>query len=658
MGDPKEDNAGLTEELKAAHERLAAPEKAEAMHRAVFEDSLEAMSITQDGRVVDVNPAWLRLHGFERKDEVLGMEILDVLHPEDRDMLQRRRSMRSDERERVFQVRDVRRDGSVIHVEVYSSEIQVDGRSAILATLRDITERKHAEEALRGSEERYRRITEAVTDYIYTVRVESGRAIETVHGPACEAVTGYNAEEFACDPFLWIQMVPVEDRDIVREQAARILSGGDPEPIEHRIVRNDGEVRWVRNTPVPCCDVDGRLASYDGLVRDITERKRLERELRRAQRMESIGTLAGGVAHNFNNILGIILGNTELLKMSLGGSHEAVEFLDKISVATERAAGLAQQLLSVARRQSVYKSVTNPVALVDGVLQAIRLMLDSNIHIDQHVSDTVPMIVASPAEMEQVLMNLLVNARDAMPRGGRIGVEVKAVDLSPEFCDAQENMTPGRYVCISVSDTGTGMDAEMLSQIFDPFFTTKEPGEGTGLGLATAYGAVVNHGGCIEVDSELGKGTTFRIHLPAAEGDAVAPSSPSSIDQTLRSGSETLLVVDDEESILGIARRCLEGLGYSVLTAGDGATAVKIYREEGARISLVLLDYMMPEMLGEDVYHELKRIDPAVKVVVASGYEEGGRVKPLLDAGVGRFVHKPYRLVELAQAVRAVLDET
>ena len=342
------------------------------------------------------------------------------------------------------------------------------------------------------------------------------------------------------------------------------------------------------------------------------------------------------------------------LKMTLQDSTDVAGFVETIANSTERAASLAHQLLSVAKQGAGDRTAVRTAALIEGVAQTMSVMLDSNMQIEWRVADGVPDIVANRSDIEQVLMNICLNARDAMPKGGRIAIEVAAAALPPEFCEGRENMRPGRHVCIAISDTGTGMEEKTVAQIFDPFFTTKEQGKGTGLGLATAYGAVVSHGGCIDVETEPGRGSLFRVYLPAApdvetKGDAPTPDG-------LSRGSETVLLVDDENDMVAVGRRILENLGYTVLTASNGQEAVARYREAHNRVDLVLLDYMMPELDGEDAYLEMKRIDPDLKALVASGYQDDAKIQRILQSGADGFVHKPFRAAELSRLLRKVLD--
>ena len=670
----------------------------------------------------------------------------------------------------------------VMHLNARRVYREMNETHFILLAIEDVTDRKRAEEALRESEERYRRITGAITDYIFTVRVENGHPVGTVHGPACKAVTGYTSEEFSSDPFLWIRMVHEEDRDVVREQASRILSGHDLQPIEHRITRKDGNVRWVNNTPVPHYGVQGNLISYDGLIRDITERRRveealkesearhrtvleanpdpvvvynmegrliycnpaftrvfgwtleerlgqkmdlfvpeanwpetkimiekvlagesfsgvetqrytkdgnvipvnisaaiyrdgdgrpvgsvinlrdisdrkkLEAQLLQAQKMEAIGTLAGGVAHDFNNLLQIVRGFTQLLLH--GKDHTAPEYgaLQKILHASERGAELTRQLLTYSRK---VESKRRPVDLNLEVHEVRRLLersIPKLIEIELHLADKLRTVFADPVQLEQMLMNLALNAKDAMADRGKIVIQTENVTLDEKYCRTHLEARPGDYALITFSDTGHGMDKETLRHAFEPFFSTKEVGKGTGLGLAMVYGIVKNHDGYIMCESEPGLGTTFRIYLPAIE-EEVENVEPTEVRSFSEGGTGKILLVDDEELDRKLGIDLLGQTGHTVLTAVDGETALQIYRKEQSRIDLVILDLTMPGMGGWKCLEDLLKINPKVRVLVTSGHSADAPMKEAIEAGARGYLSKPYDIHRMLKVVREVLNE-
>jgi PAS domain S-box-containing protein len=522
-----------------------------------------------------------------------------------------------------------------------------------------IAERKRVEEAVRESEERYRRITEAVTDYIFTVRIEDGHPVETVHGPACVAVTGYTPEDFASDPFLWIRMVHEADRQSVQKQAGGVLSRQDVPPIEHRILRKDGVIRWVTNTLVPNYDTQGNLLSYDGLIRDIHERKeaeearaKLEVQLSHAQKMEAIGTLSGGIAHDFNNLLMGIQGNISLMLMDIDSTHPYYERLKKIENQVQSGARLTSHLLGYARKGRYQIKPINLNQLVKELSVTFgRTRKQISIHLG--LAADLLAVEADQGQIEQVVLNLYVNAADAMPGGGDLILKTMNVthkDMKGKLYDPK----PGNYVLLMVSDTGTGMDEKDMKRIFDPFFTTKEMGRGTGLGLASAYGIIKGHGGYIDVESKKGHGTTFNIYLPATEKKV--ERTVKAAEQIIE-GTGTILLVDDEAMVLDVGVMLLERLGYTVLQAKGGREAVGVYKQNQDKIDIVILDMIMPDMGGGETYDKMKVINPNVKVLLSSGYSIDGQAKEILARGCDGFIQKPFTMKDLTQSIREILGK-
>ncbi len=520
-----------------------------------------------------------------------------------------------------------------------------------------------AQEALRQGEGRYKRITQAVTDYIYTVTVQDGQPVETIHAPACEAVTGYTTEDFDNDPYLWIKMVHKDDREAVDEQAARIHSGEAVGPLEHRIIRNDGETRWVKNTPVPDYDSDGRLLSYDGLIQDITERKmaeeekrQLETQFQQAQRIEAIGTLAGGIAHDFNNLLMGIQGNVSLMRFDMDSDHPHYDMLKTIEGQVRSGATLTRQLLGYARKGQYEVKLINLNEVVEQSSQAFA-RTRKQITIHRELAEDLFVIEADQGQIQQIMLNLYVNASDAMPGGGDLTIKTTNV-TDQDMKDKPYDAKPDNYVLLTVTDTGSGMDKETQDRIFDPFFTTKDmaSGRGIGLGLASAYGIVKAHAGYIDVESEKGKGTTFSIYLPAT--DRRVEKQAVDVAEQIIKGTGTVLIVDDEEVVLEVGTKLLEKLGYSVLEAESGRKALELYKDNRDRIDIVVLDMVMPDVGGGEAYDKMKEINPDVKVLLSSGYSiEDAGAKEMLDRGCDGFIQKPFSMEQLSQSIQQILGK-
>ncbi|MBI5136148.1 MAG: response regulator [Nitrospirae bacterium] len=389
------------------------------------------------------------------------------------------------------------------------------------------------------------------------------------------------------------------------------------------------------------------------VVRDVSQRKRLEAQLAEAEKMEGIGTLAGGIAHDFNNILGGILGYAALLKGTLAGDERLFHYADIIERSATRAAELTQQLLGYARGGKYQVKRIDANRVIDEVATLMRESLGARgISIDQRLAADLPAIEADASQLHQVLTNLCVNARDAMPHGGRLRLLSEGVDIAPGQEGAPPGLAPGRYVRVTVADTGHGMSPEVQKRIFEPFYTTKPPGAGSGLGLAMVYGIVKNHGGQITVASRPGQGTAMRLYLPALTGPARIEKGAV---HTPAADAPVVMVVDDETTLLELARDILSAQGYGVLLARDGEEALALYDEYGGRIDLVVLDIVMPRMGGKETFRALRERNPALRVVVSSGFSRHGQAQDLLEAGADAFVQKPYRPEELTRVVRETL---
>jgi nitrogen-specific signal transduction histidine kinase/ActR/RegA family two-component response regulator len=394
-------------------------------------------------------------------------------------------------------------------------------------------------------------------------------------------------------------------------------------------------------------------------LRDISEQKNLERQLQQAQKMEAVGTLAGGIAHDFNNLLQAIQGYTELLLMRMNEGEQGWRELREVIRASKRGGELTQQLLTFSRK---VESKRRPLDLNQEVSELRELMertIPKMIDVKFELAKDLKVINADPAQLKQVLMNLAVNAQDAMAEGGQLHIETLNLTLDQEFCRKYAEVRPGDYVLLSISDTGHGMDKETLEHIFDPFYTTKEVGKGTGLGLAIVYGIIKNHEGYIMCYSRPGEGTTFKIYLPAIEleKDFIDVEASQEPHVLAKGGDETILLVDDEGFIRELGIDVLGQAGYKVLTAADGETALQLYRQQQGQIDLVILDLIMPGMGGSKCLEELLRMDPQAQILIASGYSPDASTKGTLETGAKGFVSKPYDTSQLLKLVREILDQ-
>lgn len=485
----------------------------------------------------------------------------------------------------------------------------------IVSDLANEMQLSKTEEALQKSEERYRRITETITDYIYTAKLEAGTPSRTVHSEACYAVTGYHSEEFTSDPGLWINMVPEEDRGPVREQAEQICEGIPPLPLEHRIIRKDGVRRWVESSIIPGYDPDGSLAYYDCIIRDITERKRLEEQLLQSQKMEAVGQLAGGIAHDFNNILSAIVNYAYLTRKTLKGDGPGKDNIEHILSLSNRASRIIEGLLTFSRKNLINPGPVSLNDIVRGMNKLISRFIGEDILLEYRLAVNDPLIMADGPQVEQMIINLAANARDAMPGGGKLTIETGTVDIDGDFIRTHGFGRPGEYVLLSISDTGAGMDEETKEKIFEPFYTTKAVGKGTGLGLAAIYGIVKQHNGFITVDSEPGDGARFNMYLRSVPAEEEKKGVPD-----LMGHYETILVAEDEQAVRQSIKDILVEHNYRVIEAVDGNDAAKKFENNRHIIQLLILDVIMPRKNGKDAYDEINKMHPGIKAIFTSGY--------------------------------------
>jgi two-component system cell cycle sensor histidine kinase/response regulator CckA len=523
----------------------------------------------------------------------------------------------------------------------------------VVGSWSDVTPRKQAELRLLESEEQYRLLFDSNPQpmWVYDERTLAFLAVND----AAIRHYGYSRDELLAMTIRDIR--PSEEVPLLDEQVARRLREGDqksfhsPRVWKHR--KKDGSLIDVE-IAVGQIAFSGRKARL-ALVSDVTERRRLEAQLLQAQKMDSVGRLAGGVAHDFNNLLGVITGYGELLRKRITNDRQLKKYVDDILKAAERAAGLTRQLLAFSRKQVLQPRVLDLNTVVGEMDKMLRRLIGEDIQLVTVLGDPLGRVQADPGQMEQVLMNLAVNARDAMPRVGRLTVETANVDLDAAYARTRPGVKPGPHVMLAVSDTGHGMDLEVQSHIFEPFFTTKDPGKGTGLGLATVHGIVRQSGGHIFVYSELEHGTTFKVYLPRLEeGETVVEATPAQ-EAGVQRGSETVLLVEDEESLRNMVREILEDSGYKVIEAHDARHALEIAERHPAPIDLLMTDVVMPGMSGRDLASRLAASHAETRVLYMSGYTDDAVVLHGVLAADVAFLQKPFTPEALARKVREVL---
>ncbi len=630
----------------------------ESKYRSLYDSMMDAyVMVSLEGRIIEFNNAYRKMLGYT-SEELLALTYQEltpeIWHAMETVIVEEEIMKRgySDVYEKEYR----RKDGTVFPVELraYLFRDRHDKPVSIWGIARDITPRKAMETSLRESEDRYRRLVNAVTNHIYTVRIEHGEQVETEHGAGCLSVTGYASGEYKNDPGLWYEMIHPEDRAMVTRLTGESFSDNVPVPIEHRIIHKTGSIRWVRNTAVPRLDSDGRLVAFDGLIEDITERKMVEEQLRQVQRLESLGQIAGGVAHDYNNAIGAIMGFCTLAQMHIGPDSKAGRYLDDILALSERATNITKSLLAFSRKQVIDMK---PLELNNTVNIMGKLLLNfigEDIKLRFSLAEEDLVIMGDSGQLDQVLMNLATNARDAMPKGGDLTISTSQAGLDIEFIRTHGYGTCGKYALLSVADSGSGIDANAKERIFEPFFTTKEIGKGTGLGLSISYGIVKQHNGFIDVYSEPGMGTVFKIYLPLIEEKAPHISAMEHIPPV--GGTETILLVEDEASVRKALRLTLETYGYSVIEAADGNEALDKLISNRDIIKLAIIDVIMPSKNGKETYDAMRKIAPDSKAIFTSGYARDVLSdKQILDEGL-EFVSKPVSPRVMLKKIRELLD--
>ena len=524
----------------------------------------------------------------------------------------------------------------------------------VIGIMWDISERKRAEEVLRENEARFRQLAENIQEVFWMTDLAKNQVIYI--SPGYEKIWGRAPEELYRSPQLWLEAIHPGDRERIKTASLAKQAAGTYDET-YRIQRPDGCVRWVRDRAFPVRDADKQVYRIVGIAEDITRQRELEEQFRQVQKMEAVGQLAGGVAHDFNNLLTVIRGGSELLLTSEEpGSVESKELLQQIVAASDRAANLTRQLLVFSRKQELQSQTINLNELIEDLTKMLRRIIGEDIRLHCELGTGLPAVQADPGMLEQVVMNLVVNARDAMPKGGDLTVRTTVKIHHGLFEESFEPAGTDTYVCLSVTDSGTGIPADILPHIFEPFFTTKDATKGTGLGLATVYGIVQQHHGWVTVESELGKGATFHVGLPASK-TTVADKCAEPQERKLPRGTETILLVEDESSVRVLVRNVFERHGYRVLEADSGHAALAVWREHGSRIDMMLTDMVMPDgMTGLMLAEQLRQECPRLKIIFSSGYSPEAVTTGYALLPDSRFLQKPYNPQNLLRAVRDCLD--
>ncbi len=643
-------NRQLEDEIKERREAEIALRQSEERFRALINQAADAIFVHDlNGRFLDINQQACTALGY-RRETMLSMSFAQIDTRYDGQGFDATMDELIRHKQLTHQSNLLKKDGRFLPVEMRLGIIELKEEKAVLVLARDITNRLSAEAALRDSHKTLLTVLDGIEAVIHVTDLETREIL------FCNRYMREHYGENLVGEKCWKALREVDSPCSDCRVDELLDANGQPSGTIAYESQNPTTGKWFINYDRAIKWLNNRYVMLE-MATDITEVKRLEEErqrteaqLQRAQRLEAIGTLAGGVAHDFNNLLMGIQGTVGLLLDDLPMQHPQAGRLEEIEGYLQRAVELTNRLLGFAREGKYEIQPIDINRLVDHTV-ALFGRTKKELTIQTHCQPDIPTVEADEGQLEQVLLNLFVNAWQAMPQGGTLTITTGLADLDTKRVAAY-NLKPGRYVEITVSDTGIGMDAETQQRIFDPFFTTKEVGAGTGLGLASAYGIVTNHQGIIEVSSGESRGTTFTIFLPASNQPAVVKSSQTAERLV---GNETLLLVDDEEMILSVGTQMLERLGYTMLTARTGQEAIDIYHRNKNAIALVILDMIMPGMSGRELFEHLKTIDPEVKTLLSSGYSIDGQAAEILKSGCNGFIQKPFTLDAISQKIREII---
>jgi len=597
------------------------------------------------GHVCDANRAALATYGYSH-DEITALNIRDLRAPSTRDEVQDQMTRAADEGIQ-FETVHVRRDGSEFPCEVSSRRLALDGESFLISIVRDVSERRRAEAALREKENLFTTVFRNSPVVVSIVELESNRYVDV--SDSFLRIIGLSREQVIGKTFndLGLSLDAPDLERFVHAINTRFLG-----EFEIRVRGRDGRVldtihslEFIELAGKPC---------VVAFAHDITEHKRLEQQLQHAQRMEAVGRLAGGVAHDFNNILTAVRGHSEILLTVLEPESPHRRHADQIHRAALRAAALTSQLLAFSRKQVLQPRMLDLNSVVANLTVMLRRLIGEHVELRTTQAERLGSVRADAGQLEQVVVNLVINARDAMPSGGVLAIATENVEIKDAAASHDAGVPVGRWVVLSVRDTGSGIDDATRARIFEPFFTTKEAGKGTGLGLSTAYGIVTQSGGQIVVDSVVGKGTTFRVFLPRIDAPSTASGRFALDEDAGPRGTETVLLVEDDGDVREFVGDVLRAHGYEVLAAVDGPQALTIIEQHGGPIHLVVTDVIMPRMMGSEVAARITALRPSIKVLYISGYPGDAIVKQGVPEQA--FVQKPFSVNALARRVRALLD--
>ncbi|MBN2400898.1 MAG: PAS domain S-box protein [Spirochaetes bacterium] len=651
----KQSYKGLEQQLQEIKKGEAALKESERRFRTLAEASFEGIGLIKQGILTDMNSQLADLLGYDR-NEMIGTAVINYVAPEHRELVAR--SIHEDRIE-PYEHLALRKNGTVFPVETRARSVDIESGTIRFSAIRDITDQKKAAETLRASEERLRNIVDNASEIIYTLSPEG---IFTFVSPAWTRLLGHTVTEVLGRHFSFF--VHPEDVAACGELLEKALITGQPQHgVEYRIKHMDGTWRWHLSVGSAVLDANGHPLYCVGMAQDITgsklaeeEKARLEAQLFQAQKMESIGRLAGVVAHDFNNMLSVILGYIELIKLRSKPDDILLKDLNAIEKAATQARDVTRQLLAFSRKQIIAPVSININNLIRDKQETLARLIGEDIEFSFHPEKDIWNIRLDPSQFDQIIMNLVVNARDAMPEGGKLTIETGNVNISDEYYREHIDIAPGKYVLFSISDNGIGMDKDIQMHLFEPFFTTKEIGRGTGLGLATIFGIIKQNNGSINVYSEPGQGTTFRIYFPKEEaGESEAGEKAGKEEMSVSPATGLILLAEDNVMLRTIITALLEKIGYKVIAPETPAEVLLFCENNKMPVDLLITDVIMPGMNGKELRDRINAVKPGIKVLFMSGYTSNTIAHHgVLDDGV-HFIQKPFNLDELAKKVNEAI---
>jgi PAS domain S-box-containing protein len=650
------DPAGALRGFSEISRDLTESKESGARYRGLLEAAPDAMVVVdQGGKIVLLNVQAEKQFGY-RRDELVGQQVKNII-PEgfaERLIADALRSAADALAQQIgtgIELSGRRKDGTEFPIEIMLSPLESTEGILVTAAIRDISVRREADAALRRTSE--------LLQASQSMAQVGGWEVDPVGNTMFWTDETYRIHdtspaEYTPTLATAIQFYAPESIPIITAAVQEAVDHGTPFDLELELITAKDRRIWV-HTKGTVTMAQGRTVKITGVFHDITEQRELETQLRQAQRLEVVGQLAGGIAHDFNNLLTAIRGYSELVRRNLGPKDRNRADLDQVVLASDRAVELTRQLLAFSRRQVLQPRIVDPGELVAGVAPMLRRLLGEHIELVTYAAPDLGRVKVDPSQFEQIIVNLAVNARDAMPEGGKLRIETANIELGIGYVASHPGVTPGAYVALIVSDNGSGMSEAVKTHIFEPFFTTKEPGKGTGMGLATVYGIAQQSGGSIYLYSEPGYGTSFKIYLPRVDDVAGAAASPVPMAVT-PTGSETILLVEDEEAVRAYAARILSEQGYIVLEAPGGAAALALVAAHPGPIDLLVTDVVMPGLQGHQLGKQLRDIRPGLRVLYVSGFTESSVVdQGVVGEGIA-FLPKPYTVDALGRAVRLALD--